>query len=71
MQRSDSVRLPDWLVVLDLWHPERGFAPVAVPVTAERRARFWEVAPGVLGRWPNPEGRARLDALCAPYLATP
>lgn len=31
--------------------------------------RYWEVAPGVLGRWLNTDGREQLDALCRPYLA--
>ena len=54
-------RLPDWLVVLDLWSPNRGFA--TVDVRAER-CRVAELVPApVLGIGPW-QTEAQLEAWC-------
>ncbi|MBI5610580.1 MAG: RNA ligase family protein [Deltaproteobacteria bacterium] len=54
-------RLPDWLVVLDLWHPERGFAPVAIRNALCARAGLAVPQAYATSAWP---GSAAVEAFC-------
>ncbi len=53
--------LPDWLVVLDLWHPEYGFAAVATRDATCQQAGLSVPQAYAVGRWP---GAAAVEAFC-------
>lgn len=48
-------QLPDWLIVLDLWDPKRGFASLADRNAACDRAGMAVARPYFTGKWPGTE----------------